>query len=76
MALMKISGEEQFQVLAHSFAVSPSSEGYTLQYSADGISFSDWPQSTPANDTLVVNGVARLMYFRLKGNGSDVVITY
>ena len=34
---IKIKGEAPFQVLSHSFIVSPSEEGYTLNYSADGI---------------------------------------
>lgn len=71
-----ISGEAPFQVLAHSFAVSPSASGYTLQYSANGEDYTDWSEATPANDTLVVNGVAKNMFFKLKGNTSEVEITY
>lgn len=71
-----ITGENQFQILAHSFSVSPSNEGYTLNYSADGVNFSAWPDATPANDTLVVNGIGKNMWFRLNGNASNVTITY
>lgn len=76
MARIKVNGENAFQVLAHSFAISPSSEGYTLQYSANGIDYTDWEEATPANETLVVNGVAKLMFFKLKGNNSNVDINY
>lgn len=76
MARMKINGENAFQVLAHSFSVSPSSQSYTLQYSANGIEFTDWEETTPANETLVVNGVGKFMYFKLKGNNSEVDIQY
>jgi hypothetical protein len=71
-----ITGEKPFQVLAHSFSVSPSAQGYTLQYSADGINYTDYEEATPANETLIVNGIAKGMYFRLKGNSSEVVINY
>lgn len=71
-----VEGENQFQILAHSFAVSPSNEGYTLAYSADGVNFTDWSEATPANETLVVNGIAKSMYFKLKGNNSNVIIIF
>lgn len=76
MGNFKITGEKPFQILAHSFAVSPSSEGYTLNYSADGVHFTAWEEATPANETLVVNGVAKQMFFKLSGNASEVEITY
>lgn len=71
-----ITGEEPFQVLAHSFSVSPSSEGYTLNYSANGTDFTAWDEATPANETLVVNGIAKGMWFKLVGNNSEVAINY
>ena len=76
MAQIKINGEEQFQVLAHSFSVSHSTSGYTLQYSEDGKDFTDWKEATPANETLVVNGIAKGMYFKLKGNTDELDIQY
>lgn len=71
-----ITGEQPFQILAHSFSVSPSSEGYTLNYSANGTEYTAWSEATPANDTLVVNGIAKSMWFKLSGNNSEVSITY
>lgn len=76
MARIKITGEQPFQVLATSFAISPSAEGYTLNYSANGVEYTAWEEATPANETLVVNGVAKLMYFKLVGNQSDVEINF
>ena len=76
MARIKITGEQPFQVLATSFAISPSAEGYTLNYSANGVEYTAWKEATPANEVLVVNGVAKLMYFKLVGNASDVSINY
>ena len=76
MSIIKVKGEQPFQILAHSFAVTPSSEGYTLNYSANGEEYTAWEEATPANETLVVNGVAKLMYFKLVGNQSDVEINF
>ena len=76
MARIIVSGEQPFQVLAHSFAVSPSASGYTLQYSADGSAYTSYPSATPAGENLIVNGIAKLMYFKLKDNTSEVAINY
>ena len=76
MSRLKIKGEQPFQILAHSFAVTPSAEGYTLNYSANGVEYTAWEEATPANEVLVVNGVAKLMYFKLVGNASDVEINF
>ena len=75
MKKMTINGEAHFSVLAHSFSVY-SDDAYTLNYSADGINFTAWDAATPAGETLIVNGVAKGMYFYLEGNTTDAVITY
>lgn len=71
-----ITGETPFSVLAHSFALSPSAQGYTLNYSADGINWTAWSEATPSGENLVVNGVARDMYFKCVGNTDELVLTY
>ena len=76
MSRIKITGEQPFQILATSFAISPSAEGYTLNYSANGVEYTAWEEATPANEVLVVNGVAKLMYFKLVGNASELDINY
>lgn len=73
---MKVQGENSFSVPEKSFAVSPSQEGYTLQYSANGVDFTDYSEATPANEVLVVNGTAKNMTYKLKGNQSLVYIQY
>lgn len=73
---MKIQGEQIFGVPTTSFAVSASESGYTLNYSADGESFTAYEKETPANEVLVVNGVAKGMTFKLAGNASDVYVQY
>ena len=69
-----INGEEQFQVLVSSMIISPSNEGYTLNYSADGAYFTAWSEATPAGENCIVNGIADGTYFKLVGNQSEVVV--
>lgn len=76
MITLKIQGEQAFQVNAHSFSCSPSAEGYTLNYSTDGENYTAYTASTPSNETLIVNGVAKSMYFKLVGNNSQVTVVY
>lgn len=76
MAKKIISGETPFQVDAHSFSVSPSSEGYTLNYSADGVNWTAYSDATPANEVLIVNGVSFNQYIKLAGNASEVTIIW
>ena len=71
-----INGEEPFSVLAHSFSVGQSSSGYTLLYSAGDNKFTAWTAATPSNETLIVNGVAKGMIFKLSGNTDTVLIKY
>lgn len=70
-----ITGEQPFQVMAHSFSVY-SDDAYTLNYSADGENYTAWGESTPAGETLIVNGVAKNMYFYLEGNTANATITF
>lgn len=76
MAQKIVSGANGFQVLAHSFSLSPSTEGYTLAYSADGINYTNYSEAVPANETLIVNGIAKAMYFKCVGNQTNLVLTY
>ena len=74
--ILQISGDKPFQVLAHSFSVSPSQDGYTLQYSANGTEWTDYEEPVPADETLVVNDCAFGQYIRLDGNNSEVTVIY
>lgn len=72
----KIVDEAPFQVEAENFAISPSPTGYTLNYSADGVNFTAWPEGTLAEKTQVVACAARGMYYKLVGNVGTIIITY
>lgn len=72
MAKIKIGPDASFQVLSHSFSVSPSESPFYLQYSADGIDWTDYPnneesEELPANETLIVNGCAFGQFIKLDG---------
>ena len=73
---ISIKGEAPFQVLSHSFIVSPSQEGYTLNYSADGVHWTAWSEATPAGENLITNGVAWGTYIKLLGNNTEVKVSY
>lgn len=73
---INVKGESPFQVLANAFGVSASESGYTLAYSADGFSYTNWKEATPAGEVLFVNDLPKGAYFKLVGNTSDVVVTY
>lgn len=73
---MKITDEQIFGIPEKTFSVSASESGYTLAYSADGVSFTNHTEPTPANEVLIVNGVAKGMTFKLVGNQGDVYIQY
>lgn len=76
MAKFKITGEEAFSVLSHSFGVSQSNESYVLNYSSNGIDWTAWSEETPALEDLFVSGVPYGSYFKLVGNASEVQIIY
>lgn len=73
---INVKGESPFQVLANAFGVSASDSGYKLAYSADGFSYTDWKEATPAGEVLFVNANPKGAYFKLVGNTSNVTVTY
>ena len=67
-----ISGETPFKALKNTFCVGPTSAGFTLNYatSKEG-PWTQYSESTPADETLIVNGVTPYMYFFLEGNADE-----
>ena len=70
-----IYGDEPFQVDGQSFGV-VSPDAITLNYSADGETWTEWDNSTPAGENLQVINFALGTWFKLAGNTEAVVITY
>ena len=58
------------------FIISPSTDSYTLNYSADGATWEAWGEATPANDPLMVQEAVTGMFFKLVGNTKKVAVTY
>ena len=72
----KLLGEQPLQVLSHSIVFGPSASGYTFAYSGDGVLYTEYSEDTPANETLIVNGLAFGTYVKLKGNTGEVQYSY
>lgn len=68
-----IKDEASFKAKKDTFTIGPSETGYTLCYSAENETFTEYPTPTPAGENLIVNGATRYSYFKLKGNVGEVV---
>lgn len=73
---IKIQGEQPFSPMAHSFAISASKEGYTLNYSSDGITYTALEDATPADENNFVVDCPKGVYFKCVGNKSELTVTY
>lgn len=72
--ITKVTGDKPFQVMAETFCISPSNEGYTLQFSADGTSYSDlMVVDAGGNKTVTEQAVGT--YYRCIGNATEVTVT-
>lgn len=74
MAAIKVSGEERFRAQKNQFAISPTTAGYTIAYSANGV---DWTTDTdavvPANENLVYLGAMQFGWYKMEGNSDNDV---
>ena len=68
-----VYGEQPFKAQKETFCVAGTSAGYTLNYSADKKTWTAYSEATPANETLIVNGVTPYMWFKLAGNTDEEV---
>lgn len=75
MAKIKINGEQVFKALKDQFAVSPSTSGYQVAYSADNSVFTlDEQAIVPANENLIYLGSMQYAWYKLVGNTDEVEI--
>ena len=72
----QVSGETPFQAIKNCFTVGPSTDGYTLMFGVekDITKMTAYKEATPANETLIVNGVTPYTWFALSGNTGSVKI--
>lgn len=73
--ILKITGEQAFQINATNFTISPAAEDYTLQISADGAEFTDL-FNVSSGQTRMITNVANGAYYRLYGNTGEVSINW
>ena len=73
--IIKIQGEQPFQVLSTSFSISASQSGYDLMFSADGYSYSKL-FTVGANTNRQVTQVAAGSYYYLSGNTGEVTVNW
>lgn len=75
MGKITVHGEEVFRTQKSQFAVAPTSAGYTVAYSANGVDFTNDTQAViPANENLVYLGCMQFGYYKLVGNEDDVEV--
>lgn len=73
MAKITVHGEEVFRAQRDQFSVAPTSAGYTVAYSANGVDFTnDEDAVVPANENLVYLGAMTYGYYKLVGNTDNV----
>ena len=75
MAKITVHGEEVFRAQRDQFAVAPTSAGYTVAYSANGVDFTnDSDAQVPANENLVYLGSMTYGFYKLVGNSDNVEV--
>lgn len=72
---IKIINEQPFQVLSSNFTIGPSSSGYDLMFSADGVEYSKL-FTVGANTNRQVTQVAAGSYYFLSGNTDTVTVNW
>ena len=75
MAKITVHGEEVFRAQKTQFAVAPTSAGYQVAYSANGVDFTnDADAQVPANENLVYLGAMTYGFYKLVGNEDNVEV--
>ena len=70
----KVSGEQKFTAKKEQFAVAPTTSGYQVAYSANGVDFTlDNDAVVPAGENLVYLGAMTYGWYMLSGNTDDNV---
>lgn len=72
---IKLTGEQPFQVLSTSFSIGPSTSGYDLYFSADGVNYTQL-FTVGAGVNRQVTQVAAGSYYKLVGNTGNVVVNW
>lgn len=69
-----VNGEQKFSAKKNQFAVAPTTSGYQVAYSVDGVNFTlDADAIVPANENLIYLGSMQYAYYKLVGNTDNDV---
>lgn len=66
--VINVNGETPFKCAKSNFAIGPTTNGYTLNYSVDKETWTAYDKATPANENCIVNEAVQYMWFKLAGN--------
>ena len=70
-----VNGEQKFSAKKNQFAVAPTTSGYQVAYSADGVNFTlDADAIVPANENLIYLGAMQYGWYKLVGNTGEANI--
>lgn len=66
---IKVNGEQKFSAKKESFAVAPTTSGYQVAYSANGVDWTlDADAIVPAGENLIYLGSVQYAFYKLVGN--------
>jgi len=71
---MRIYTNKNFSVPAEAFGISASDNGYVLNYSVDGVTFTAYSTATPANEVLFVVGLPKHCVYKLVSNTDEELL--
>lgn len=72
---ISVTGAEPFKIEAHSFMISASGQGYTLEYSADGEIFTAWDEPIASGINLPVINCPRGCWWKCTGNEDVLTVS-
>lgn len=67
--------EDDFRIWGGAFAIAPTTSGYTLKFSTDGVNYTD-KRSVAANESVAVTDCVPGTYYKLVGNTGIVHVYY
>ena len=73
---MLVKQNQVFSVPAEAFTIGVSTTPYTLQYSADGVNFSDYKTQIPADEVVLIGIAPKFVHWRLNGASDNVIVKW
>lgn len=70
----EITGEEAFSCASGAIAIPATSNGYTINYSADGVTWTEYEEEVPADENCFIMNAIVGTFFKLVGNTDTINI--